>query len=550
MGVLGARFSAIGLGVAVLLLLGLGVVSHRNGRQQAETANWVAHTHQVIDSIDRVVIGLAVAESGIRGYAITHDERLLQEFEPSVQAIQRAVKETRELTSDNSEQQGRVDVLEPQMARRIAILTEARERLREGKAISVTREAIDLTESIRSIAAEMIHVERLLLERRKVEAELRIQIMVISSWTVLGVAVLLVSGAFYLLSLEMKRRALAEKEVMARNAEQTLLLELDELLQACRTSEESYDVIARFGPMLLEGDSGALYLFRASRDLLEGRATWGEGARNKDPSGCAPDECWALRRGQVYQGNNSNRSVLCKHFVDPAPAFTMCLPLSAHGEMIGVLFLGSPHKFSNEGKRRASVVAEQIGMALANMQLRETLRNQSIRDALTGLFNRRYAEETLQREIYRSAREKTSLGILMIDVDHFKRFNDSFGHDAGDYVLKSIASVLLSSTRGGDVVSRFGGEELLVVLAHSDPESSYRKAEQLRTSVAALDLKYRGHTLGPVTVSIGVAIGPEHGEGAGALVGAADAALYRAKHAGRNKVFMAGASESGHRHAG
>jgi diguanylate cyclase (GGDEF)-like protein len=214
--------------------------------------------------------------------------------------------------------------------------------------------------------------------------------------------------------------------------------------------------------------------------------------------------------------------------------------MMGHGDIIGLLSLRSSTKITEDARRLAALATEQISMALANMQLRETLRNQSIRDPLTGLFNRRYAEETLPRELHRAAREKTSVGLLMLDVDHFKRFNDTFGHEAGDYVLKEIAATLQQHTRKGDVLSRMGGEELLVLLPGSDMEHTLLKAEALRAAVASLDLSHRGSSLGTITTSIGVAISPKHGEAPDDVLRAADRALYRAKQRGRNRVESAG----------
>ena len=189
-------------------------------------------------------------------------------------------------------------------------------------------------------------------------------------------------------------------------------------------------------------------------------------------------------------------------------------------------------------RKRAAVLGEQIAMALANLQLREKLRNQAIRDPLTGLFNRRYTEETLTRELHRAERHGHPLAMLAIDVDHFKRFNDSFGHEAGDKVLREISGLLLEKTRGGDVASRMGGEELLVVLPGAGLEDARAKAEQIRFAVKQLQVVHLGAKLGTVTVSMGVSCFPEHGRQTEDLLRVADAALYRAKHAGRDQVVV------------
>ena len=250
------------------------------------------------------------------------------------------------------------------------------------------------------------------------------------------------------------------------------------------------------------------------------------------------DECWALRRGQAYVAGR-DQPALVKHVPERAPTTTMCLPLLGHGDFIGVFHLASPREVDGDLRRRPTRFCEQLSLTLANLQLREMLRVQSIRNPLTGLLNRRYTEETLERELRRSMRTQESLGVLMIDVDHFKKFNDTFGHEAGNLVLRELAGVLKARTRASDVASRMGGEEMVVILPGPDLEASRIKAEILREGVSHLKLKHLGNLLGPVTISVGVASFPEHGQANDELFRAADTALYCAKHDGRNCVRTA-----------
>jgi diguanylate cyclase (GGDEF)-like protein len=185
--------------------------------------------------------------------------------------------------------------------------------------------------------------------------------------------------------------------------------------------------------------------------------------------------------------------------------------------------------------------AAQVGLSVANIRLREALRIQSVRDALTGLYNRRYLEETLEREMRRAARAVQSLGILMIDLDHFKKFNDTYGHDAGDAVLRETGASLSKGIRAEDFVCRFGGEEFVVILPTADPETSRARAERLRTKMRELTIMYQGKSLGMVTISVGVAAFPAHGTSPKELMAAADAALYEAKRGGRDQVVVASA---------
>jgi diguanylate cyclase (GGDEF)-like protein len=183
--------------------------------------------------------------------------------------------------------------------------------------------------------------------------------------------------------------------------------------------------------------------------------------------------------------------------------------------------------------------AGQVGLSVANIRLREALRSQSIKDPLTGLYNRRYLTEMLDREIRRAVRAEQSLGILMLDLDHFKNFNDTYGHDAGDTVLRQTASFLINSIRVEDTVCRFGGEEFVVILPTADLNAAYGRAERIRSKLRELTVLHQGQSIGMITVSVGVAALPEHGTAPNVLLDAADAALYRAKREGRDRVVKA-----------
>jgi diguanylate cyclase (GGDEF)-like protein len=189
--------------------------------------------------------------------------------------------------------------------------------------------------------------------------------------------------------------------------------------------------------------------------------------------------------------------------------------------------------------RAVKAAAEQVGLALGNLRLMETLRGQSIRDSLTGLYNRRYLEESLAREIDRARRRGIPVAVLMLDVDHFKRFNDTHGHEAGDAVLANVGEVLKRLSRGEDVACRYGGEEFVLVLPECPTDVASRRAEEIREAVRQLPLRVRGDSIEGITVSIGVAGFPDHGDDGPTVVAAADAALYRAKAEGRDRVVTA-----------
>jgi diguanylate cyclase (GGDEF)-like protein len=215
----------------------------------------------------------------------------------------------------------------------------------------------------------------------------------------------------------------------------------------------------------------------------------------------------------------------------------LCVPMLAHGEALGVLTL-SPAP-DDVLATRAERFAEQIGLAVANLRLRDSLRTQAVRDGLTGLYNRRYFEEAAERELARAKRYHRQLSMMVLDVDHFKRFNDTHGHDAGDSLLREVGQLLRSSVRQSDVACRYGGEEFVLILPESSPEEALRRANQIREAFHRLGLSHHGKALGSVSVSIGIAAYPDHGLERDVIVRSADAALYRAKHEGRDRALIA-----------
>ena len=178
-------------------------------------------------------------------------------------------------------------------------------------------------------------------------------------------------------------------------------------------------------------------------------------------------------------------------------------------------------------------------MSIANIRLREALRTQSVKDPLTGLYNRRYLEETLQREIRRAMRAQQSLGVLILDLDYFKKFNDTYGHEAGDAVLREAGGFFARSIRVEDTVCRFGGEEFVIILPTASVEAASARAECIRSKLREMTVHHQGQSLGMITVSVGAAAFPRHGSSPKELLAAADAALYEAKKRGRDRVEKA-----------
>ncbi|MEX2293434.1 MAG: diguanylate cyclase [Acidimicrobiales bacterium] len=325
-----------------------------------------------------------------------------------------------------------------------------------------------------------------------------------------------------------------------RNREVTLLSELGELLQSCETIDESYDIVTRYAERLFPADSGAMYLLSASRNVVEAVAAWGDPLVGEEPV-FAPSACWGLRRGRPYE-TNAVSGLACPHVAAGAASDTICIPMVAQSEAIGILHIRRPRGDTSlraYGARRqlAHTVAEHLALAMANYRLRASLRAQSIRDPLTGLYNRRYLEESLDREVRRSSRSLKPLSVVSIDIDHFKVFNDNFGHSAGDAVLAAVGRVLLENFRGEDIACRMGGEELVIILPDTTSEAAMRRAEHLRNLVRDLAVDFQGQALGTITISLGISSFPDHTTSAEELMRLADAALYRAKAAGRDRTI-------------
>lgn len=326
------------------------------------------------------------------------------------------------------------------------------------------------------------------------------------------------------------------------------LTALGQLLQSCLSGDEVFGVIQDAMPRLFPGDSGSVTILKSSGNLMETMAVWGGNPPHQRVFG--PDECWAFRRGRPHFVSEPDSPLRCAHLVPEDGPITFCVPMMAQGDNVGILqFNFASHAAGEHDEdagaeqstraRIATAMAEHTALALANLRLREALRSQSIVDSLTGLFNRRYLENMLERECRRAVRAKRPLAVLMLDVDHFKQFNDTWGHDGGDAVLRELSGLMRAHFRGDDIACRYGGEEFVVVLSEASLEGAFARAEELRREVHRLVAEHRRQPLGTITISIGVAALPEHGVSPEDLIAAADRALYQAKAAGRDRTVIA-----------
>ena len=333
-------------------------------------------------------------------------------------------------------------------------------------------------------------------------------------------------------------------ELEAKNRQNTLLSEMREFLLACSAPAEIGPVVARAMAQLFPTLEGALFLLSPSRTDLEAVARWGGYSEALDDNLFAPDSCWGLRRVVRHVVEDTRAGLRCPHLDQMQATGYACMPLMARGEVLGLLHLRRPGGVAADAPGAsltavadlAASVSEILSLSIWNIRLRETLSNQAIRDPLTGLFNRNFMEEALQREIFRATRLKTSIGVVMVDVDRFKRFNDVHGHAAGDQVLVELANFLKWQLRSSDIVCRYGGEEFVLILPDSAPDNAVRRANELREGVKGLSVVYAGQAIGPIGVSMGVASFPVQGMKPAELLRVADVALYRAKQEGRDRV--------------
>jgi diguanylate cyclase (GGDEF)-like protein/PAS domain S-box-containing protein len=345
-----------------------------------------------------------------------------------------------------------------------------------------------------------------------------------------------------------QRLSASVRDLERHDREMTLVNEMGELVQSCLTGAEANEVIARYGRLLFPSSPGAVFTAVPAAGVFEAAATWGAEDGERRPSILEREECWALRRTRMYAVDGPDGGPACAHAGHPPHGY-VCVPMMAQGEAIGLLHVQAAEPGHDDGvtfqsqRMLAVTVAEHLALAIANLRLRETLRHQSISDPLTGLFNRRYLQDYLARELHRAARSARPVSLVLADIDHFKGVNDEHGHGTGDEVLRAVARALEAGVRGRDVVCRVGGDEFVLILPDSPVAVAEQRAEHLRQAVRSLGDERDGALPG-VTLSLGVAAFPDHGLTVEAVLRAADEAMYEAKERGRDAVAVATATRT------
>jgi diguanylate cyclase (GGDEF)-like protein len=341
------------------------------------------------------------------------------------------------------------------------------------------------------------------------------------------------------LAHEQIERAAAEANLVDRERTMNLLRQTSEQLATVKDQAEFAEVVEVYVPQIIPARPGCLYVLDASRTGLDAIACWN--SPRTAPERMPVDECFAACHGQEFSFAEGETE-LCLHAAAfPATGFH-CVPLISQREVIGVLYLETELEtagFDGDERQKLLHVSNTLGFALGNLRLREKLKIESVRDPLTDVYNRRFLHEVLSFELARSGQTGQPFSVMMLDIDHFKHFNDVYGHDTGDVVLKELADTLRRHSRKNDIVCRWGGEEFLLVFPTMDSQAALERAEMLREAIKTIVIVTNGRRVDQVTVSAGIATYPVVGLEAEALIAAADRALYEAKRAGRDRVMLA-----------
>jgi len=550
---------------SALVFVAIGVGVFVGAQRFIADARLVAHTHEVISRVDEIQSMVLDAESAERGYLLTGSQAYLLDYQMSLERLPLQLTALIKSVGDNPDQVHNAIALKALVNQRLKQIQHVvdiydAQGLDSARA-AITQTAFLTTSSIREQVHTMVEEEHGLLVERAASSRRSADLLLGLALAGIPFGLAIVASVYGILLSELRRRTRAEKR--AASASQQLAGNLEQierssadlqtlgrytgLLQSCANPEEALEISARTLEALMPDVAGSVYLLRASNDRLESIVSWGK-PLIETGAFLVPSDCWAIRRGQPHVIDDLLHDASCPHISRPeagTSVATACIPMSAQGAQIGFLFLCGAGPGPLPRLNIAISAVEQLSLALSNLRLRESLRLQSIRDPLTGLYNRRYLEESLSREIARCGRRDLPLSVIMLDVDHFKQFNDTHGHGGGDALLAAIGQMLSSRLRGEDIACRYGGEEFTVILPESDSSNALRQADELRLALSQMSVPFSGKTLPPVTASLGVATYPIDGVAGLTLLRKADAALYRAKRSGRNRVVPFDASVDG-----
>jgi diguanylate cyclase (GGDEF)-like protein len=525
-----------------------GVLLFGSTQKLISAADWVQHTQDVLSSLQRASLLAERVEYRTHLYQLTKDEDQLDRARQSAHLFETNTVRLTTLVEDNPYQMGNVRNLTScgsELSHLVEKLTP------ESPLPEVQVQRCQQTISLMTDHEQSLLKQRTISSQRSSFASIGTD-LAFAGLSLLGLVTLF---GFLVRDALLRQRVAAQTGLTNERLAQTvdsledqaqeseLLTAARNELQLCVDVEQVYKSAANSFSRLLAGTSGSLCMINNSRLLVEVVSSWQEGAAKSAIEDFHPPEsCCGLRSGQARWRQPGVSEIQCTHFSGEPPERYLCKPIVSHGNAIGVLYIQCPDE------RAVSLVKQRMngllqlnqltGMAVAALNLRTKLENQSIRDPLTELFNRHFMQISLDRELSRAARHSQSLCVLMLDVDHFKTFNDTYGHAAGDTVLKAISGIFRASIRSEDVACRYGGEEFTIILPDVTQVSACERAEAIRLAVATLRVPLEPEVCGEFSVSIGVACYPHDGETADQLLRKADLALYRAKHQGRNQVVL------------
>lgn len=542
----------IGFFVAFVLICSMALSVYACFQQMNHQKGRVDHTYTVISTLELIIGNLSDAQGSVRGYIITGREDYLAPFHLAMPKVDDELEDLRDLVSDNPEQKERYISLKQHVDTRVQIAEEAIDTYRKyGQKVAMDSIATGSgkreMDEIRVIVAEMINEEKRLLDIRKTAVENFSSLTMLSGAIGVLVCMAILLTVFFLIHREFRHRSRTEASLMdavqqmeRHNTETKLVSQMGDYLRGCREREEVYKVISDNMPLLFPQSFGSIAVFNNSRNSLIPAMTWG-----KLPDGVQlefeANDCWALRQGRAHLVTDINSAPVCPHLEQVGREnVSFCLPMQAQGETIGQVYFGAlAEEARHVGKHEMGTmrrITEQISLAIANLNLQQALKEQSIKDPLTKLYNRRYLDEMLARECSRAQRNNKALSVLIMDIDHFKKVNDTYGHDAGDAVLVAFAKLIQQNIRKEDIACRLGGEEFVLVLPDATMEQAVVRAEKICEATRAMSIKFQREVLN-ITVSIGVCDYPECAQMPEELIQNADSALYRAKNGGRNRVI-------------
>jgi diguanylate cyclase (GGDEF)-like protein len=543
----------------IALLVVLAVVSiyldSRSVRQNAE----LSRIRQNVSRSTDLLVALIDIETGVRGYLIAGDPVYLEPYyrgRDMVTNIHSELPELEKWTAPGNSDQA----LGALMDKRRALFDHAIGTART-KGVEAAQEELrasdakTLMDAMRRVIGAQLrsYEDRSDALQKQADAldDLHSLIIILA----LSLSIAFSIAKFVMFRGEIANRGEMEQTLRKRNDERRQIADLSAALQLSDSRREAYGVIGAYAKRIMPEVSGAFYVYTASRDQLTLVAQWSVPERkDRDAWGFVdhlyPPDCWGLRQGSEHIGcaddagsHHPDAAPLnCKH-IEAGIGPYACIPIVGRGQILGMLHLRGETfrhaKATQQLKQTIERLVDQLSLSLTNIDLRERLENMALRDGLTGLYNRRFLDEMLEHELAKLRRNSRPAALMLVDVDHFKRFNDTYGHQAGDEALRKVGAALLSAVRASDVVCRYGGEEFLVFLPECDAEEAASKAEALRIAIQAIQLRVGGEAIPPISASFGVAMFPAIGENRTELIQLADRALYRAKDAGRNRVMMA-----------